>query len=103
MSNLNLVRTKFVDERLRRAVENGATQVAIHGATDLALPQDAELLVRAGRGRRCSVLNMRGRGLTERPAGRLREAEVSYLFCFAMTSLRHRNLPDVIRVVESPV
>jgi methyltransferase (TIGR00027 family) len=32
MSNLNLIRTKFVDERLRRALENGATQVAILGA-----------------------------------------------------------------------
>jgi methyltransferase (TIGR00027 family) len=32
MSNLMLIRTKFVDEHLRQALENGATQVVILGA-----------------------------------------------------------------------
>ena len=45
MSNLMLIRTRFVDEQLKRAVENGVTQVVILGAGfDTRAYRFAELL-----------------------------------------------------------
>src|SRR5262245_42820074 len=45
MSNLMLVRTRFVDERLRHALENGVTQVVVLGAGfDTRASRIAELL-----------------------------------------------------------
>jgi methyltransferase (TIGR00027 family) len=93
MSNLMLVRTRFVDEYLRRAVANGATQIVVLGAGfDTRAYRFQDLL----KGR--TVIEVDYRSTQELKKRRLQSAlgSIPPSVRFAEIDFRHDKLQDVL-------